>query len=470
MVVSALEINPKFIRAILLGHARENLSLKKIAEAPLPDGLIVGGRLTNPESFYQILKSFLHQNHFSGSHWIVSLPEGAIFTAYKTFPHLAEENLKEAVEINASTLLPGDIKEISWGWQPVGNEVMVSSIAKKDLAGYLLIFDRLGLIPIAIEPKSCSMSRTFGKAGNILVLNLEGEILTSVIIDEGFPKFSREFRIIGSKEEQFKNLVTEVRRVMNFYLVEKNQKQVLSIVLDGSGAKPELAHALKQAFKIDVKLTPEIFQIGGFRIQSLPLVGAGLRALLDPSEDNYLSLLPVGTKMAAQEKRTLLFYGGLSNIAVITSLLLVAIFLGSLVFLSFLGKNLSSQLANLAQGQEQNPELADIQKNINDLKPYLEKEAKIEGQLSFWSGPLEKIAQNIPEGVTLSQINYPGTGETITIIGQATSRETLASFRDAISALDFVSAVQMPSTNFSQTQAVNFTLNITFKKEALTKR
>lgn len=470
MVSSALEINSKFIRAILLGRAGQNLSLKKIAEAPLPDGLIINGRLIDPKNFAQILKNFLRRNHFSSSHWIVSLPEGAIFTAYKTFPNLPEESLKEAVELNAPTLLPGKIEEISWGWQMLDKEVMVSSIAKRDLANYLLVFDQLGLVPIAIEPKSCSIARTFGQTDNIMVLNVEGEILTSVIINEGFPKFAREFQVVGDKEKQFKNLITEARRVMNFYLTETKQKQISSIILDGSGAKEELAYALKQTFHIDVKTTPEIFQISGFRIQSLPLVGAGLRALLDPRDDSYLSLLPVGTKAAAQEKRTLLFYGGVANMVVVTSLLLVAIFFGSLLFLRILEKNLDGQLASLVKGPVDNSGQAEIEQNIAQLNPYLEKEAKIEDGLTFWSGPLEKIAQNIPQGINLTQINYPGTGETITMIGQATSRDILANFRDLISGFDFVSSVQMPSSNFSQTQAVDFTLSITLKKEALSKK
>ncbi len=470
MEIPALEINPKFVRAILLGYSGRNLILKKIAEAPLPDGLVSNGRLTNGEQFFQILKDFLRKNHFSSSHWIVSLPEAAIFTTYKTFPNLSEEDLKEAIEINVSSLLPGKIEETSWGWQKVDGEVMISSITKKDLTNYLVVFDRAGIVPIAIEPKSCSIGRVFGKTGNILVLNIEGEILTSVIISAGFPKFAREFQIVGPKDQQFKNLVAEIRRVMNFYLVEKNQNQIDNLILDGSGAKPELAHTLGQTFNLEVKTTPEIFQISGFRVQTLPLVGAGIRGLIEARDDNYLSLLPVGAKVAAEEKRKLLFYGGIANIVVATSLLLVAMFFGSLVFLNYLGNNLDGQLAKLFQGQSENSELVELQKNINDLKPSIEKEAKIEDQLSFWSGPIEEISKNIPQGVTLTTISYPGTGETITIIGQATSRDVLSNFRDTISTLDFVSAVQMPSTNFSQEQLVNFTLSITFKKEALTRK
>jgi Tfp pilus assembly protein PilN len=470
LAIPALEINPKFIRAILLGHSGQNLIIKKIAEAPLPDGLISHGRLTNGENFFQILRDFLRRNHFSSSHWIVSLPEAAIFTTYKAFPNLAEEDLKEAVEINLATLIPGKIEENSWGWQKVDEEVMIASIAKKDLGDYLRVFDRAGIVPIAIEPKSCSIGRAFGKTGNILVLNIEGEILTSVIISAGFPRLAREFIITGAGDQQFKNLTAEIRRVMNFYLVEKNQKQIDSIILDGSGAKPELAQALSRAFNLEVKTASEVFQIAGFKVQTLPLVGAGLRGLIEVKDDNNLSLLPVGAKEAAEEKRTLLFYGGIANMVVASSVLLVMMFVGGLIFLNYLGNNLDGQLAKLSQSQSLNPEAKAIQKNLNDLQPYIEQEAKIEAQLPFWSGPIEEIAQKVPQEVTLTSISYPGTGETLTIIGQAASREALANFRDTISKLDLVAAVQLPSTNFSQEQLVNFTLNITFKKEAITKK
>ena len=479
MEVSALEINPRFIRAINLSiqgsKSGQSLAIRKVAEAPLAEGLIKDGRLTNSDNFCQTLKQFLRANHFSNSHWIVSLSEGAIYTAYKVFPSLNAEDLAEAVEINVATLLPGKPEEIFWGWQEIesvektaGQEVQIASIAKKDLEAYLLAFDKIGLIPIAIEPKSCSIGRAFGKTGNILILNLEGDVLTSVVINKGAARFAREVQITGQGEEQVKNLIAETRRTMNYYLVEQGQGQIEMAILDGSGAKPEIAHRLNQAFKMQVQCTVDVFQISGFKISSLPLIGAGIRALADPSQDVSLSLLPVGTKEAAEEKRTLLFYGGLANIMVITCFLFLLLFFGSWGLMSYLDKTVSAQLKMLASaGRTQETGTSDIQAKIDGLKPYLEEEAKIEGQMTYWSAILKSLAQIIPQGVALSQLNYPGTGEIVTIVGTAESPGALGSFRDSLSSQSFAKSVQMPSSNFSKTQIINFTISLTINQEAL---
>lgn len=470
MEVAALEINSKYLRAIKILARQtakgQTLAVRQVAETVLPAGLIQDGQLINPENFRQVLRQFLRTNHFSNSHWIVSLSEGAIFTTSKIFPNLTAEDLEAAVEMNAAALLPGNPAEIFWGWQEIqsvksmsGQEVQIASIAKNILENYLLVFDRLGIVPIAIEPKSCSIARVFGQTNNLLILNLEGDVLTSVIIKGGFVRFARE--------SQTKDLIAEARKTINYYLAEKNETAIEKIVLDGSGAKGELAAQINETFKIETKCTIDIFQISGFKISSLPLIGAGIRALGDPSQDMSLSLLPVGRKEASEEKRTLLFYGGLANIIVITCLLFLLLFFGTWGLMKYLNQNVSSQLATLANTSGAQGENGDIEQKINDLKPYLDQEATIEGQLTYWAEVLRGVQKTIPQGVVLTQLNYPGTGEILTIVGQADSREALATFRDSLASEDFAKAVQMPSSNFSEKQIINFTITLTINKEAL---
>src|SRR3989304_8483662 len=98
MDISGLEINQWWLRAIRLTRAGTGLKVTQIAQVPLPSGVIEGGKLVDHGRFAWALRDFLKKYRFSSTHWIVCLPEGIIYTTYKTFPTLSEDDLKEAIE------------------------------------------------------------------------------------------------------------------------------------------------------------------------------------------------------------------------------------------------------------------------------------------------------------------------------------------------------------------------------------
>ena len=100
----------------------------------MPEGIVNNGKIEDAAQFSSSLSNFLKSNKFNSSHWIVTIPENLVYTAYKTFPNLSSEDLGQAVDINANSFLPGDSSEIYWGWQEIqttsknsGKEVMISS-------------------------------------------------------------------------------------------------------------------------------------------------------------------------------------------------------------------------------------------------------------------------------------------------------------------------------------------------------
>ena len=471
MDISGLEINQFYLRAIRLGRNRGYLKIEKIAEAPLNPGIIENGRLKDPDQFAAILSTFLKKNHFSSPNWIVSIPDDIVYTTYKIFPSLSSEALSEAVEINSGSILPGKEENISWGWQEIepvgkitGKEVVISSIAKNELNQYISAFSKSGIVPVAIEPKSLSIARVFGKTENTLIINLEGSILNFTIIKNGFARFAREAIINAKPEEQFKGLVSEIKKVINFYLIEKNEEKITKIVIDGSGARAEFKDPLKETFKIPVEISGEIFKIGGFKVTSLPLIGAGLRALIDLKDDNNLSLLPVGTQEAIKEKRTLLFYGGLANIIVVICILIMALFIGSFGLQAYLKEKIIAQLemVSISQVNSSQSGSEDIAQEISEIEPIIEKEASIEDQIIPISPALTQLQESVPSGITITQLVFQN-GKTLNLSGVSQSREALVVYRDKLSVLDIVSSVQMPSSNFSNTNNINFTIVITLK-------
>lgn len=478
MAISALEIGDNYLRAIRLGRKGNNLIVQKSAQTSIENGLISGGRVVAPEKFAHLLANFLKTNRFSEYRWIVSLSCKDIFTTYKTFPNLAHGDLNEAVEINLPSLLPGETSEISWGWQEIeptkkiaaehAKMVMISSMLQKDLTSFLGAFSVAGIVPVAIEPKSLSISRVLGNQKPTLVLDLEGLNVTVVVISAGFPRFAREFHLPPAEKEQFKSLLSEVRRAMNFYLTESKEAKIETIILDGPSANPEIAQALGTSLNQEVKLSRDLVKVSGASGVTLSIFGAGIRALTPPEQDTSLSLLPVGAREAAQEQRALLFYGGLANIIVITTILFLLLFIGTWGFIKYLTLQADSQLASLSQKQaSQDSKTKEMQNSIKEINSEITLEASLEDQMTFFSPVLEGIYNAKGAGVQISNIDYSKENQPITLTGTASSREALASFRDALAAESFIEQVQMPSSNFGENQNILFTMTLTLKKDAL---
>ena len=475
MDISALEIGDGYLRAIRLGRKGNNLIVKRSAQANLENGLVVGGKILDSEKFTNALASFIKTNHFSSPRWIVSIPDKGVFTTYKTFPNLVHEDLAEAVEINLTSLLPGKSSEISWGWQEIepikkisGKEVMISSISQKDLANFLAAFSKTGIVTIAVEPKSLSIARVLGKTVPTLVLDLEGLNVTLVIVSAGFPRFAREFQLPSEEKEQYKSLVSEIRRATNFYLTESKEKNIESIIIDGPAAKAEIAQALGTSLNLPVKLSSEFLKVAGSSTITLSIFGAGIRTMMPAEQDTNLSLLPVSAKEAAQEKRVLLFYGGLANIIVITAILFLLLFMGAWGFLKYFSRQADGQLLSLFQKQaSQDPKTTEIQNTIKEINSKIILEASLEEQMTYWSKILSGINNAKGAGVELSNIDYSKEDQPITLTGTAFSREALVSFRDALAAESFTDSLKMPSSNFAENQNILFTMTLVLKKDAL---
>jgi len=482
MQASALEISQFSLRAIRLGKVNNTLKPVSIVEQPLPAGIINNGLLKDENAFLDHLIKLLGKFHSSGSHWVVTLPEASVFTMHRIFPGgVAHENLKETIEMNYLNFLPGHSQEIFWGWQEIGlaqnkkdapKEVMLSSIKKADLTTYLNCFAKAGITPIAIESKSCSVARVFGQTQNTLVINLEKSdqnipwILTATILNNGFPRLAREVSLSSQPMEE---LLRAIRGVINFYLTEKKETKISTIILDGNAATPAIAENLKTTFGVEVKFATDIFKFFANQGLSLALLGAGLRAAAGQRGDNSLSLLPVGTQEAYQEKNTLQFLRGVTNIISITAILFLVLFFGAIIFYFWLANQADQQLASLAtiNQSKSDPKITEVQTILKDVNPKIEIEAKLEDQMTAWSPILKQITSNMPDGVVLSQITLAKEDQPMSIVGLAASREALVTFRENLAKLSFVDSLQLPSSNINQDNVINFTITLNIKKDAL---
>lgn len=477
MSVSALEISQYFLRAIRLSKKGNSLVPEAVVEESLKAGTIENGLIKNETAFEESLRLLVKKFRFSGSNWVISLPEAAVFSIYRSFPNIPSENIRETIEVNYLNFLPGKAENIYWGFQEVGRkgaakEVLISSIKKEHLDPYLNCLSKLGMVPIAVEPRSCSIARVFGQTPATLVVNIEKSpedepwVLTATILADGYPEVSRETNLGGHPMEE---LLKAVRGIINYYSAEKKNDGIKTMILDGNCLSQPIEENLKTAFGIDLKRAAELF--GSFKIRpfSLALLGAGLRAASGARQDSSLSLLPVGTQEAYKEKNILQSLRGITNICSITAVLFLAIFLGVIFLLYTLGNQADKQIAGLAKTNQENldPKVAEIQNVLKEVNPKIEIEAKVQDQIKVFSPALVQILGLLTDGVGLNQISLTKDDQPLVLTGESSSQEALVNFRENLAKLSFVTAVQMPSSNVNAEGSINFTLNLTLNSQAL---
>ncbi len=463
MQVSGLEITDSKISLLALKSFGNKLRVFTFAEKDLAPGVIENGILKDPQALASallLLKKEARPKKVPSRYVIVSLPEDLVYLTIKPMPSLEPDKMREAVEINSQDFLPGDPKDIYWGWQEIvtrekGKGILIASSRKDNLAKFLESFSAASLIPIALEPFSLSSERAFNKIPQALIISVEKNYATAFVIAEDAIRFSTSFNFSDGME-----LVKQTKKVLNFYLAEKKIDNI-PVFLAGSAATPEVIKGLSDHLKMEVKGTQEQMIFHEDRIKSPAVLGAALRGLISQKDDKNLSLLPVGTQEAYEEKRVLNFVGGVTNLVAITSFLVLLIFFGFWGFLYYLNGTLDQQIQNLSKSPT-NSEQDEIQKNLQSINPKLSYMKELLAAETPFSAVLSTVNDAAGGGITFTSIALPKDGKTMTINGNAQSRDTLVSFKDTLNKSSAFSKVDFSSTTVGETNT-SFTVNLTLK-------
>ena len=463
MQISGLEITDSSVSLLSLKRSGQKIYVSSFAKADLPAGVIENGFLKKPEDLIAAIITLRKKGRpkkVSSPYVILAIPESLVYLTVKSFPNLEEDKLKEAIEINLPDLIPGEPEKIYWGWQETpgekGKEVLIASVNKDFLGRYLGLMASVGFIPIAIEPFSTAAGRAFSKPQNSIITSLEKNSATVFVFDEGLVRFGQSFLLEG---ENFEKLAQEVKKVLNFYEAEKRIGS-LPIILTGNLASAEVEKYLSDKLKTPVKLgqTQMIFSEG--EIKSPAVLGAALRGLIDQKTDTNLSLLPVGTRESYEEKRALRMIGGITNIFAITCLIFMIIFGGFWGLFFWLNGSTDQTLETSSKATvSSDNEIQTVLKDFNPRLAYIKDLLATESPLS---PILTSIKNAASTGISFININLPKDGKTMTITGNAQSRDALASFKDALEKTTNFSKVDFSSTSVGEANT-SFTVNLTLK-------
>lgn len=297
MQISGLLINGSRVSLLALKEKGSSFSVASYAVQELEEGIIENGELIKPEALENALK--LLENKAKprvGPYVTVALPEELVYLTEETLPNIESNQVREALELNLNSFLPGDPAEVFWNFKTFEGSgdlnVVLASIKKESMNKYLQVLAKVGFIPVAVEPASLAARRSFQNVGKSLLIEIDNKsVLVTAFLGEKV-NFGSSFNF--DKE----NIVGKIRKIVDFIKVRENLNKI-SILLGGDFT-PELKGRLAVALDEEIIKAGEKLIIQDNMINSPSLLGLALRGKTQSKEGNNFSFLPTNNNYQAK--------------------------------------------------------------------------------------------------------------------------------------------------------------------------
>lgn len=459
-----------------------SLLIQASASVDLPAGTIEEGILKNKNNFVLALKSLLGKikQNAKVSSFVVSLPANAVYCHNFSFPHtLSEKQIDDAMRLNLGYSLPMPPEKVCLDWEAIESsdvskkEIILCATPRGAVGDFTQAFSDVGIAAVAVEFHSLSISRVVelkSKEPSLIAVLLDGNLELS-IIENGAIRFLQAFDLDKIVElEEGKNskdiVVDKIKRAVNFYDAEKNKKGYLNkIYLTGDYEKIKIyKDAVVQniegstaEFSELLPVFPKVSMSANSNLAHITF-GSALRGLMPRSEDTIISLMPIGTEEAYEQKRMMSFVKLASDLLSVVSVFFVAVFIGSWILMTVLANNIDKSLSR----QSALPEgLIEMKEKAVAFNGAVKQAAALESQTPRWAGLIERIKSLAVAGITLNKIDVSLDG--VGISGTALTRDTLLQFKTVLEKSELFMEVKVPFSYLEQKDNIPFSLSLKLK-------
>lgn len=235
---------------------------------------------------------------------VAGLPEAAVFSRLIEVPPLSDDELSSSIAWEAEQYVPVPLEEVNLDWEVVSRpkkgekdkkmEVFLVAAPTRLVEKYESVLKLAGLNPVAIETESIAMARSlvpesqaslllidFGTSATDMIALRRGEIVLTSSIPTGGAAFTRALKgalkMDESKAEEYKRtyglrdelegriknallpllrvIVTEIKKLMDFYQSQYGAEPLSRVVLTGGTAKmPEVTNFLTDKLGLEVQI------------------------------------------------------------------------------------------------------------------------------------------------------------------------------------------------------------------------
>ena len=309
-VAIGLDISTGSIKVAEVNITRREPVLTNIAVIMLPEGVVRDGEIDDPATVSAYLKELWKQNHIKKRRVILGIANQKVIVRPMDLPFMPADELDSAVKYQVQEFIPIPIEEAIVDYEVVdeymtGEEERMQTVllaaAHRDMVQtFIEAVTGAQLVPVAIELKSFAMVRSLVKreyqfleeesesAGSMCLINIGAGTCNICIVKEGTPRFVRMLmrggdsftgilveqlnlspveaeeikRGVNTHEEagellqrELQAFVGEIRRSLEYYISQTQERDLNKVVLSGSGSKMlNLALEMNRGLRLPIEI------------------------------------------------------------------------------------------------------------------------------------------------------------------------------------------------------------------------
>ncbi|MEZ4156970.1 MAG: pilus assembly protein PilM [Candidatus Paceibacterota bacterium] len=485
--VGGIEISHEGIKYLVTSKGTTKINQTQVQ---LPAGTIQQGAVKNKEQLIEALKKVHAQiapNEKTEINVNLIVSSGIVFAQPFSVPILPEQELQEAINLNAQMISPHPIDQSYYGWQEIERSQSKASIhllgafAKADIIQeYESALQSAGFHVFSIEFPAVSLARLVASRWQkiseknhylALYINSEGVLMT-ILKNKSlyFSHFTPWSDIISQQETEQQEITfakvkdfirQEIQRVINFY-VSRHSAKLENALLISPIFNYELVEMLKKEFQMEAKnLT--LSDLPNLSPSWFPALGAALR---DVSQaEQTITLSKTTARQEYSEERTLIFFRVWRKF-IFTPLVFIFILFLALDSLAFmLQRREAPEISRLSAEEE--AKLQELTEDAAEFNSLLAQAKSLSDEESRWSEIIIEVESLAGEDITISRIFADDSNMNILINATTKSEEDAIAFKNRLIAAEDFENVNLPLSNLQieATGLVTFTLTMHLRVE-----
>lgn len=432
----------------------ETKGRKPLNHTQIPQSIIAAGELEEKVTaevkaieIIAIFKEELRRNKIEAKEVTLCLSGRDLIIRTFEIPVLPREELQSAIHFEAKKYIPFKVEDLVFDFQlkfdkvSRTNLILFMGIKKETLDKYISIVSQLNIKINAIEYSAFSVLRCLKLAGlsdngiiGILVADIQGkDEVNFIVLENGFPLFSRDIALTGEPEglrkieetvptQVLEKLKTEIRVSLDYYHRKFPTKNIKEIFLfSNQDCRLDL-----EAFITEIGLSVRYVDVARYINRSIPyslvFIKSYCSSLSKIIKSNIkVNLLAAKEKVKALkekvvQKEAVFLFKGLkfnNNMVALGLLICIATFSFGLFRIQSLRKELNSIIGMRTQVAPVNPEATyeELAKINSEYERKLDTLVNLRKKQLYLTEPLDVIPRALPRGVWLNSFNFYKKGE-----------------------------------------------------------
>lgn len=456
-----LALNTNSIRVVTLSEqgvvqARGEL----ISQEPL-----IEGEQLHIDRFSAALKKLLEEQRIREKYVTVCIPEKYAFSREYELPHLASDEIREALLWRIETIFPFSKNEIYWDYKVLTQDkeqirVLITAIPKKIIEGLREGLQTAALLPMGFEPSAAILTRMIPpQSEQVVILELNNANSLATLVVNGTSTLTTTTNYTPETPPQ--TVLADILGSINSLILHLKQRQLpeteVKLYLTGEKASEQMAGFIGQ----QMKMPAELMALPGIEPAFNLAYLAAKQPSTPPENDTSINLLPPALNQFYQAQALFAFSKRVKYLAIGAGVTAAGVALAVLGLISLMQMQLNLALE---AGKQVTEPVTVGQINIVKLMNQAQNLVKLYPAKESPEHLLSALLEMTPDSIVLTKIGYSTAKNTFELMAMAPGREAILQYKEVLEQQEAVESVHLPLTSLQSRDMTEFALSVTFKK------